>query len=153
MQEITKGQHVNPDDFLKEHPPKIRQSRLTPAWPAIQKMRAAGSSLADIKTFLELNGITTSLPNLSLFIKRQMQEDRKKPDKPKIGSTENDAESQTPEPLPENTSDASTTDQALGDTSESSEEAAAEKVKRLSQKRVNPMFEKFGQTPPKKGNS
>lgn len=144
---------MNPDDFLKEHPPKIRQSRLTPAWPAIQKMRAAGSSLADIKTFLELNGITTSLPNLSLFIKRQTQEDREKPQTKKTGSSGNDAGSKKPEPPPENTPDASNTNQALGDASENPEEAAAEKVKRLSQKRVNPMFEKFGQNTPKKGNS
>lgn len=144
---------MNPDDFLKEHPPKIRQSRLTPAWPAIQKMRAAGSSLADIKTFLELNGITTSLPNLSLFIKRQTQEDREKPKTKKTGSSGKDAGSETPEPLPEKIAGGAPTDEALGDIGDDPEKAAAEKVQRLSQKRVNPMFEKFGQTPPKKGNS
>lgn len=143
MQEITKGQHVNPDDFLKEHPPKIRQSRLTPAWPAIQKMRAAGSSLADIKTFLELNGITTSLPNLSLFIKRQMQEDRKKPEKPKIRSTGNDAETATLESLAENTSDVPPADQASEEASETAGESPEEKVKRLRRVEANKKYEKF----------
>lgn len=130
---------MNPDDFLKAHPPKVRQSRLTPAWPAIQKMRAAGSPLADIKIFLEQNGITTSLPNLSLFIKRQMQKDQEKPETGKLGSTGNDAESEQTESSSEQISDSLPTDQASGEAGETPEE----RFKRLKRQEAQKKYDRF----------
>ena len=74
------------EEFLQNRKVQSRgKSKLIPAWPDIQKLRAADCSLYEIQTFLKENGIETSVPNLAAFIKRQeakKQPDTNKPDAP-----------------------------------------------------------------------
>lgn len=66
---------MDADEFIKVHQPAPTKSRLAPFWPEIRKLREQGYSLYVIQDFLGANNVTTSINNLTLFIKRQMKKE------------------------------------------------------------------------------
>lgn len=64
---------MNVEEFLKQVQPAVRRSRLAPHIADIQRLRAAGCSLDQVRRFLAENGVTVSVAGLSSYLIRQTQ--------------------------------------------------------------------------------
>jgi hypothetical protein len=64
--------NVDIDEYLNRNPPKAKQSALTPHTADIFKLREKGMSLQQIMAFLAENGITSSIGNLSRFLRKNV---------------------------------------------------------------------------------
>lgn len=61
---------MNVDEFLEKTIPKGQHSALTKYESDIFKLREGGLSLQQIVQFLAENGVTSSVANISLFIRK-----------------------------------------------------------------------------------
>ncbi|MFX1767961.1 hypothetical protein PWP93_36440 [Paraburkholderia sp. A1RI-2L] len=69
---------VSVDEFMKQTPAKSRgkPSPLRPFEDQIKTLRGRGYSLQQIVTFLQSNGIHSTVPTVSSFIRRHLEKDR-----------------------------------------------------------------------------
>lgn len=69
---------VSVDEFMQQTPVKSRgkPSRLLPFGDQIKTLRGSGYSLQQIVAFLESNGISSTVPTVSSFIRRHLEKER-----------------------------------------------------------------------------
>lgn len=64
---------MDADSFLKQNAPRPR-SAMADYWEDIKKLRAAGYTLEQVRSFLAANGVTVSVAAISKYIKRREAE-------------------------------------------------------------------------------
>lgn len=74
---------VDVDSYIKKLKPKGQRSSLKPFEEAIMKLRENGASLQQVVEFLAENGTTTTIGNVSKFIKKVSEKAAEQPAKPK----------------------------------------------------------------------
>lgn len=74
---------VDVDSYIKKLTPKAQRSILKPFEEAIMKLRENGASLQQVVEFLAENGTTTTIGNVSKFIKKVTEKAAESPAKPK----------------------------------------------------------------------
>lgn len=74
---------VDVDSYIKKLKPKGQRSSLKPFEEAIMKLRENDASLQQVVDFLAENGTTTTVGNVSKFIKKVSEKAAEQPAKPK----------------------------------------------------------------------